>query len=215
MKKKLYGSMIISLSLIIIFSAIDASAWGGGSRGGASARAGFRGGFYSGFRGGGHYYYPGFYHGYSYGRYGYGPQWPYWYDFAPCIGTFVTYLPDDYTTVIVNGTPYYYAGGYYFTPYSRGYVIVPEPVPAASTTSQAKGAEATAQPSSSSGADQQPVAAQPKSASHDTATINIPNSKGGFTPVVLVKHKDGYTGPQGEFYAGHPTVDELKALYGN
>ena len=45
--------------------------------------------------------------------------------------------------------------------------------------------------------------------------INIPNSKGGFTPVRLIKHKNGYIGPQGEFYAGHPTVDALKALYGD
>jgi hypothetical protein len=59
------------------------------------------------------------------------------------------------------------------------------------------------------------VTAQPKPESKDTATITIPNSKGGFTPVRLVKHNNGYLGPQGEFYAGHPTVDQLKALYGN
>jgi hypothetical protein len=45
--------------------------------------------------------------------------------------------------------------------------------------------------------------------------VNVPNSKNGFTPVKLVKQGNGYIGPQGEFYPGHPTVDQLKALYGN
>lgn len=29
-------------------------------------------------------------------------------------------------------------------------------------------------------------------------------------PVALTKSNDGYVGPQGEFYQGHPTVEELK-----
>jgi hypothetical protein len=141
----------------------------------------------------------------------------------------------------VGGTPYYYCGGYYFRPYSSGYVIVPAPAvstaaapaPAAAATSQAQGSgqqtssQATVQASQSSdqsnslnSANEEPktasgTVAQPKSALKDTATINIPNSKGGFTPVRLVKHNNGYIGPQGEFYAGHPTVEQLKALYGN
>jgi len=47
-----------------------------------------------------------------------------------------------------------------------------------------------------------------------TVTINIPNSDGSYTVVKLVKHDDGYTGPQGEYYSGHPTVEQLKVLYG-
>jgi hypothetical protein len=213
MNTKTHGSkqlMIIGLSVIVMLSAIDACAW----RVGVSYRGGYHGSAHGGFRGGYNHYYPGFHHGYYYSGYGYGPRWPYGYDFAPGIGTFVTYLPDVYETVIINGHTYYFAGGYYFRPYSSGYVIVPEPVSVAPATVQTQKSEATAQTSSSSDADKQPVA-QPKSASHDTITVNIPNSKGGFTPVALVKNKDGYLGPQGEFYAGHPTVDELKALYGN
>jgi hypothetical protein len=86
-------------------------------------------------------------------------------------------------------------------------VIVPEPVPAAAAQEQ----EATVQASS----DEQPLEAHPTSTSSDTVTINIPNLKGGFTPVRLIKHKNGYFGPQGEFYTGHPTVAALKALYGD
>ena len=47
------------------------------------------------------------------------------------------------------------------------------------------------------------------------ATVSIPNSNGTFTAVKLTKHGKGYLGPQGEFYIGHPTVAQLKALYGD
>ena len=46
-----------------------------------------------------------------------------------------------------------------------------------------------------------------------TVVINIPNSNGSYTPVVLQKSGDGYVGPQGEYYPGHPTVGQLKVLY--
>lgn len=49
----------------------------------------------------------------------------------------------------------------------------------------------------------------------ETVSINIPNSNGSFTVVTLVKQKDGYIGPQGEYYPGRPTVEQLKVLYGN
>ena len=218
MKKKTYV-MIIGLSLIIMLFAIDTPAKSASSarsssssvrsssgfrgaakasvRGGASARGGYYRGGYGGFQGGRNYYHSGFSRGYYHGYYGWGSYWPYW-----SIGSYFTYLPDDYTTVYVDGTPYYYCDGSYFTPYSSGYMVVPTP-----TQDQ----EATEQASS----DEQPIVAQPKSVSRDTTTINIPNSKGGYTPVRLVKHKNGYIGPQGEFYTGHPTVAALKALYGD
>lgn len=50
--------------------------------------------------------------------------------------------------------------------------------------------------------------------SGDIFTVNVPNARGGYTPVKLVKTANGYLGPQGEFYAGHPTVAQLKGLYG-
>jgi hypothetical protein len=193
MQKKTYGlkqGIIVGLSLILVLAAIDVFAWGG-----------------YGYRGNRHHYNHGFYNGYYHGNYGGGVHWPYWYNYnvvSPSIGGFVAYLPDGYTTVIVSGTPYYYCAGYYFRPYSSGYVIVPAPVVSNSSVA------ASEEPKTASA-----VTAQPKPESKDTATITIPNSKGGFTPVRLVKHNNGYLGPQGEFYAGHPTVDQLKALYGN
>jgi|GEM_PF-1022763 hypothetical protein len=221
--KKTRFVIIIALGLIIVLFAIDTpaktssssgsirssssssgrSSYGPGRNysGGAakvSARggyAGYRGGANGGYYGGGGNHYRGYSRGPYRGYYGWGSYWPYW-----SIGTYVTYIPDDYTTVYVDGTPYYYCDGSYFSPYSNGYIVVPTPEPA---TDQA-----------TVGSDQ-PIVAQSKSASHDTTTINVPNSKGGFTPVTLIKHKNGYIGPQGEFYNGHPTVAALKALYGD
>jgi hypothetical protein len=58
------------------------------------------------------------------------------------------------------------------------------------------------------------AAAQSNISSEDTVTINIPSSN-GYIPVKLVKKSKGYVGPQGEFYPRHPTIAQLKALYGN
>ena len=43
--------------------------------------------------------------------------------------------------------------------------------------------------------------------------INIPNGDGSYTSVTLTKTDKGFLGPQGEFYADHPTVDQLKERY--
>ena len=49
----------------------------------------------------------------------------------------------------------------------------------------------------------------------DVVVVNIPTSNGGFTPVKLIKQGSGYIGPQGEYYKGNPTVQQLEVLYGN
>lgn len=103
------------------------------------------------------------------------------------IGAVVDVLPLGYSTVVIGGVPYYYYEDAYFRPYPRGgYVVVPAPAM---------------------------VPAVPASAG-EKLEIHIPNSGGGYTAVTLVKYKDGYIGPQGEFYKGNPTVDQLKVLYG-
>lgn len=158
---------------------------------------------WSGSRGGGGHYSGGYHQGYHHhGYYGWGSYYPYW-----SIGAFVPYLPDDYTTIYVDGNPYFYGDGYYFSPYSNGYVVVPEPASAAPQVQEPP------EESSLSSAPTTSITSQ--STSTDTIAIGIPNSKGGFTSVRLVKHKNGYIGPQGEFYAGHPTLGQLKVLYGD
>jgi len=116
---------------------------------------------------------------------------------ALTIGAVVEVLPIGYRTIVVGGTPYYYYEGYYYRHYPYGYVVVPEPVVVAVEPAPA------------------PVIANTPAKPANAITINVPNSKGGFTPVALVKHGNGYLGPQGEYYQGHPTVEELKVLYGN
>ncbi|MDD5618155.1 MAG: hypothetical protein PHG69_03595 [Candidatus Omnitrophica bacterium] len=109
------------------------------------------------------------------------------------IGATLSSLPPNYKTVYVKGARYYYDGVYYYQPAPLGYVVVADP-----TTTPLKVVPST----------------QPQTESSGIITINVPNSKGGYTPVRLTKYKDGYLGPQGEYYPGSPTVEQLKALYG-
>lgn len=48
----------------------------------------------------------------------------------------------------------------------------------------------------------------------DSFTVNIPNSKGGYTAITLKRSGSGYTGPQGEYYSDFPKVEQLRAMYG-
>jgi hypothetical protein len=205
MNMKVYvkkAELFIGLCLIIALSTSSASAWGGGRHGGYG-------------------------HGF-YGYHGWGVYRPYYWGLdytlvSPPIGAVVPYLPDGYTTYVIGGIPYYYFGGYYFQTCPSGYVVVPQPeAPSAGTTAPSQtvqsqtSATQTVQPGSAVAKSASAVSAPlAKAASDDGAiTINIPNSTGGFTAVKLTRFKDGYKGPQGEFYPNHPTVDELKALYG-
>lgn len=47
-----------------------------------------------------------------------------------------------------------------------------------------------------------------------THTVNITNSNGSVTPVVLTKQGDMWVGPRGEHYATLPTEEQLKPVYG-
>lgn len=116
----------------------------------------------------------------------------------PPIGMIVTVLPAPHRIVMVSGITYYYANSVYYTEAPSGYVVVPAP------------AGNTIMPSP-----------PPPTATTTTTTlpgesiiVNVPNANGSFTPVKLVKYKDGYIGPQGEYYPGNPTVDQLRVLYG-
>ena len=115
---------------------------------------------------------------------------------ALAIGALIDSLPPRHTTVVVAGTPYYYYNNYYYQSYPYGgYVVVPPPMLG------------------------QPVAVMPQLMPsqpqvQDVSTINIPNTRGGYTAVMLKKAGTGYVGPQGEYYSDNPTVEQLKVLYG-
>ena len=108
---------------------------------------------------------------------------------ALAIGALIDALPPRSTTVVVEGTPYYYGDNHYYAQAPNGGYVVVAP----------------------------PVLVQPPVQTQETVTINIPNSRGGvgYTPVVLRRAGYGFLGPQGEYYANSPTVDQLRALYGN
>jgi Family of unknown function (DUF6515) len=134
------------------------------------------------------------------------------------VGAFVTHLPHGHTVVVVGNTSYYYYEGTYYRPSSSGYVVVPNPAVNTAPTPEPAQSQVTSEntdtgaKSSSITNAPQTITIQPAS---DTTVVNIPNSRGGFTPVTLIKRGDRYIGPQGEFYTGHPTVAALKALYGD
>jgi len=61
-----------------------------------------------------------------------------------------------------------------------------------------------------------PVAVQgpTETYSGDSVTVNVPNSSGGYSAVVLRRSGNGYIGPQGEYYNQVPSVEQLQAMYG-
>jgi hypothetical protein len=48
----------------------------------------------------------------------------------------------------------------------------------------------------------------------NTVTVNVTNSNGSVSPVVLRKQGVGYVGPRGEYYNHLPAPEELKPVYG-
>jgi hypothetical protein len=112
----------------------------------------------------------------------------------PPIGAMVTVLPMGHRTVVYGGVSYYYYDNVYYTDAPSGYVVVPAPAENV-VVAPAPAAPAEMPPGKS-------------------IIVNIPNASGSFTAVKLVRYKDGYLGPQGEYYPGKPTVDQLRVLYG-
>lgn len=122
----------------------------------------------------------------------------------PPVGAIVPILPDGYTRVTVERTPrYYYEDTYYAVAPKGGYVVVAPPasVPASQLLPvQEKWLDRETKTDSIGAID-----------SYD---IYIPNKNGSFILVTLKKVEKGFIGPQGEFYPEHPTVEQLKTLYG-
>jgi hypothetical protein len=133
----------------------------------------------------------------------YGPGWFGVYVSVPCppIGTIVETLPPGYTVAILGGVPYYYCQNVYYRTDPEGYIVVAPPQINSQTAPEGVSGTSSA-------------AAKPAGSASGSVTLNVPNSSGGYTPVTLKKYKNGYVGPQGEFYQGNPTIEQLKVLYG-
>jgi hypothetical protein len=112
---------------------------------------------------------------------------------TPPFGAIIMSLPIGHHAVIIGGIQYYYYNNVYYKPCPSGYIVVPQPVVVANPA---------------------PVVLAPAQVPNETVTINVPNSNGSYMPITLVKRDNGYVGPQGEYYPGHPTVEQLRVLYG-
>jgi len=45
-------------------------------------------------------------------------------------------------------------------------------------------------------------------------TVNVPNSQGGYTAIIITKSGNGYKGPHGKQFSEFPRVAQLQAVYG-
>ena len=103
----------------------------------------------------------------------------------------------DFIDVNVSTYPYYY-DDYYYIEKPRDYIVIKDPtyqvveIPKAVEIVQDK---------------------KQKETSVDSFVVNIPNAKGGYTPVTIKRSGEGFVGPQGEFYPEFPKVKQLKVMY--
>lgn len=97
--------------------------------------------------------------------------------------------------------PYYYDPGYYYPGYYDPGILVSQPVVQTSNI--------IVQPSTTV-----VTTAANYETTDDSFIINIPNSAGGFTSVLIKKSGNGFIGPQGEYYPEFPRVSQLKVMYG-
>lgn len=122
------------------------------------------------------------------------------------IGAVVTTIPQGSQPVIVDGVAYYNINGvtYMYTPY--GYQVVPQPktVIIKNYVTEQKAS------ASNTGAVAQGTSA---ANSEESFTVNIPNSKGGYTAVTLKRSGNGFVGPQSEYYTEFPKIEQLKVMY--
>lgn len=125
---------------------------------------------------------------------------------APPVGAVVTAIPSGYQTIIIDGTPYYIANGVTYIYTSGGYQVVPTPRTVIIQNNAAQ--VITSEPAKT----QNTVVTA--GAENNSFTVNIPNSKGGYTAVTLTRSGSGFVGPQGEFYTEFPKIEQLKVMYG-
>lgn len=97
-----------------------------------------------------------------------------------------------------NYSPYYYNPTYY--PYYSDYydtgVIVSSPVVETPVVTEIAPVQMTTTDTG------------------DDIIINIPNSAGSYTRVLIKRSGKGFVGPQGEYYSEFPKVSVLKVIYG-
>ncbi len=131
---------------------------------------------------------------------------------APPAGVIVNTIPAYYQPVVINGVTYYASDEVYYVYTPHGYQVVPPPVTVLATPLTTPNITQVITPQTTS-APIQVTAAGAMTNGGESFSVNIPNSKGGYTAVLLKRSGDGFVGPQGEFYSDFPKVEQLKAMY--
>ncbi|MCA9400684.1 MAG: hypothetical protein KC713_03595, partial [Candidatus Omnitrophica bacterium] len=126
---------------------------------------------------------------------------------APPMGACVSYLPWGTSEMKHRGKKYYRHNDIYYEHTRRGYVVVPTPYPVVYEVESAE--------RRSNGIYQSPEPKHQVDVVNDAVfIINIPDEKGGYTPIKLTRKNSGFVGPQGEYYDSFPRVEDLKVIYG-
>ena len=112
---------------------------------------------------------------------------------APPVGVVVREIPRYYQPVMIDGSSYYTSDGIYYVYTRHGYRVVPAPTVIHHSD--------------------QYVEDDRSRDGVDCFTVNIPNYKGEYLPVVIKRSGSGFVGPQGEYYSEFPKVEQLKAMY--
>ncbi len=124
------------------------------------------------------------------------------------VGAVVRTIPRAYKPIVIDGANYYIVHGSVYMQTPIGYQVMPQKpfmIEKASTDQK----DMMSIPPQTTLNSQQSVGTD----AEESVTINIPNSKGGYTPVTIKKSGDGFVGPQGEQYQEFPKVEQLKTKY--
>jgi len=112
------------------------------------------------------------------------------------IGACIARLPRGHDVIYVDGHKYYVYNDVYYEHTRDGYVVIDRPRLSLTKYNGRSKSKATAY-------------------ADDEFTLRIPDNKGGYTPVIIKRVGDGFTGPQGEYYEDFPKVKQLKVIYGS
>ena len=124
------------------------------------------------------------------------------------VGAIVRTIPPNYNPIVIDGAIYYIIHGSVYLQTLNGYQVMPQkPFMIERYASEQNNVVNIPPQTALSNQQHAPANAE------ESFTVNIPNSKGGYTPVTIKKSGDGFIGPQGEYYQEFPKVEELKIKY--
>jgi|GEM_PF-1233342 len=142
------------------------------------------------------------------------------YDYVvvvPPIGAVVPAIPDGFIPIVINGFTYYTSNGVYYRRTHDGYLVVEQPqtvvVETVKVVTQDSPVTTTITPTLTTTTTTPITSTVTTATPQDSFTVRIPSFQGGYVAVTLKRSKDGFIGPQGEFYPEFPSVEQLKVMY--